>query len=340
MAEITATPAAKSMPELNDSTGLWLGIAFCVLYTVAIKALAPLLPPIAFAPDEGATFYFWKLPDPDFWSRATAWGGYFLHQIAVWGCIAYAQEKGLSYTNRLHPVNIAALGLNAVFILLHLLQTHTFYDGLAQDTHVFSSQGSVVVLLVMVLIMENRRRGLAFGARAPLPDEVARAMRKYHGYIFSWAVTYTFWFHPMESTGGHLLGTLYTTLIMVQGSLMFTRIHLNKWWTGFLEVWVVVHGTTVAVLQNNGAWAQFMFGFLAMFIVTQMHGFGFSKALRWAFGLAYLAGVGFVYGVLRPITAIEEVFRIPVVEYGLVFIFAGITWGLLALFARRRTAAA
>lgn len=116
--------------DLKDSTGLWLGIAFCALYTLGIKLLAPLLPPVEFAPDTGFAHYFWKLPNPNFLSHATAWGGYVLHQIAIWACIAYAQEKGLTYSGKLHPVNVAALGLNALFILAHLLQTHFFYDGL------------------------------------------------------------------------------------------------------------------------------------------------------------------------------------------------------------------
>ena len=325
--------------EAKDSTGLILGILFCVGYVIAIRALAPLLDSIAFAPDSGFAHYYWKLPDPTFWSRATAWGGYILHQVAIWACIAYAQEKGLKYQNKLHPVNIAALGLNALFILLHLLQTHTFYDGTAQDTHITTSQGSVIVMLVMILIMENRRRGLAFGAKAPISENVVSAMRKYHGYVFSWAVIYTFWYHPMESTGGHLLGTLYTTLIMVQGSLMFTRIHLNKWWTGFLELWVVVHGTTVAIISGNGSWAQFMFGFLAIFIVTQMHGFGFSKALRWAFAACYVGGVAFTYAFVRPLSISHEIIRVPAVEYALVLIFAVVTWGFLALLSPRKAAA-
>lgn len=339
MAETTYDPTlAKPSgpgPETTDSKGLLLGIAFCVLYVVGIRALAPLLEPIAFAPDSGFAHYYWKLPEPSFLSRATAWGGYILHQVAIWACIAYAQEKGLKYQNKLHPVNIAALAINALFVLLHLLQTHLFYDGTAQDTHILTAQGSVIVMLVMILIMENKRRGLAFGAKAPISANVMDAMRKYHGYIFSWAVIYTFWYHPMESTGGHLLGTLYTTLIMVQGSLMFTRIHLNKWWTGFLEVWVVVHGTSVAVISGNASWAQFLFGFVAMFVVTQMHGLGLSKAVRWAFVAAYAGGVVFTYAFVRPLADIHEIVRVPAVEYGLVFVFAVVTWGLLALIAPR-----
>jgi hypothetical protein len=40
----------------------------------------------------------------------------------------------------LHKLNIIALGMNAVFILLHLFQTQIWYDGLAQDVSIWSSQ--------------------------------------------------------------------------------------------------------------------------------------------------------------------------------------------------------
>ena len=284
------------------------------------------MPRINFAPDLGGFDYLWKLPDPTFWSRATAWTGYILHQSLIWGLIYWAQTNKLKYSKGLHPVNIIALAGSAVFILLHLVQTHLWYDGLAQDTHIMSAQGSVVILLVMVIMIENRRRGMFFGKRAPFVDTSADFLRKYHGYYFSWAVIWTFWYHPMETTQGHLLGTLYTCLIMMQGSLFFTRAHLNTWWTGFLEVMVLVHGTMVAMMAvNNGPWAQFFFGFLGMFIITQMHGFGFSRWLKWAFGAAYLTGVAIVYGS-RNWTTMDELIGIPIVEFVLVFILAGLIW--------------
>ena len=39
--------------------------------------------------------------------------------------------------------------------------------------------------------------------------------RKYHGYYFAWAIIYTFWYHPMEITGGHLLGFFYMFLLLL-----------------------------------------------------------------------------------------------------------------------------
>jgi hypothetical protein len=329
----TAGQKPKSFwTSIPASAGLTVGILFCIAYVLLIRALAPYLEPVPFAPDAGFAHYYWKLTDPTFWTRATAWGGYILHQVSLWALIYYAQEKAHKYSDKLHPVNIIALGVNAVFVLLHLLQTHTHYDGTAQDTHIMTSQGSVVILLAMVLVMENQRRGLALGKRAPMMQEAARALRKYHGYIFSWAIIYTFWYHPMESNIGHLLGTLYTTLIMVQGSLFFTRLHTNKYWMAVMEVMVLIHGTIVAVVLGSGdAWAQFGFGFLAMFVITQMYGLGLPNWLRWAFWVFYVGGIFVTYQFFREWGQINEVFRVPVVLYALAFLVAFVTWGIVVL---------
>lgn len=324
-------PVRSASPSTR---ALWGGIAFCAAFVALIWAAAPLLPSIDFRPDAGAAWYYWQLPEPTALTRLTAWGGYLLHQFTIWGLIAYAQRQGTRYTAGLHPVNIVALGANALFVLLHLGQTHLTYDGLAQDVPLWTSFGSVAALLVIVLIMENQRRGLFFGHKVKWLEEPGRALRKYHGYFFAWAVIYTFWYHPMESTGGHLVGIFYTALLMLQGSLFFTRIHTNRWWTVFLEVLVVVHGSLVAVLQANGMWPMFLFGFLGVFVITQMHGLGLSRTVRWAIGLTYLAAVGWVYTTMRPASALSEVPRIPVIDYALVFAVAGLI--LAASYLARR----
>ena len=67
------------------------------------------------------------------------------------------------------------------------------------------------------------------------------------GYIFSWAVIFTFWYHPMEPSLGHLLGFMHTWMVMLQGSLMFTTAHLNYTWRLVCESWVFVHATVIAM---------------------------------------------------------------------------------------------
>ncbi len=316
-------PQQTSTP-LSSNTALWAGIAFSIGFAGLIAALDPLLKPIAFAPDTGASHYYWKLPDPTALTRAVAWACYAAHQLAIWGLIFAAQRQQPKTTRGVHWFNASALAVNAFFVLLHLAQTHVTYDGLAQDVSIWSSQASVVLLLVVVLLMENQRRGLAFGKRASVLLESGRFARKYHGYLFSWAVVYTFWYHPMEATWGHLLGTFYTALLMLQGSLFFTRVHTNRWWTLALETLVIVHGTMVAVQQKNGLWPMFLFGFASVFILTQMHGLGLPRWVRALFVVAYVGGIALVYSTARPLANVHEVLRIPLVEYLLVFVIAAL----------------
>ena len=314
------------------AVALWLGVLFCLFYVVLTALLGPYLHQ-DFLPDAGASWYYWKLPEATVAGRLTAWGGYLLHQAAIWLLIYRAQAGRLKYSATLHPINLLALTVNAVFVLLHLAQTQVWYDGLAQDVSIWSSQGSVVLLLVLVLLMENSRRGLFFGRRVPALLKPGQVVRKYHGYVFSWAVIYTFWYHPMEDTPGHLLGTFYTLLLMLQGSLFFTTRHTNRYWTVTLEVMVLFHGVLVAYLTNPGAWTMFGFGFAGIFIITQMHGLGWSKGLRALFVVAYGLAAVAVYGG-REWWAYEELLRVPLIEYGLVFLLALLITGVTRLVTR------
>ena len=331
MAVATSSPRPPTLAGAN--LALWGGVLFSVAYTALIYALGTRLEAVPHLPDTGASHYFWKLPEPTFWGRATAWGFYLAHQLAIWGTIWWAQTRVRRYTKGLHPVNLAALGINAVFILLHLLQTHLWYDGLAQDVSIWSSQVSVIVLLVWVLLMENRRRGLFFGAKLPLGKRVGQFARTYHGYFFAWAIIYTFWYHPAEATTGHLWGFFYTVLLMLQGALMFTRVHTNRYWTVFLEVTVLAHGTLVAVMQGNGIWPMFFFGFGGIFVITQMHGLGLSRFVRGLILALYIGLVLFVYNN-RGWDKVNEIIRIPVIDYLAVVVLALLIGGGLWL-ARR-----
>jgi hypothetical protein len=305
------------------SIALWSGITFALAFTTVIWLSGDRLDTISLLPDQGASWYYWKLPQPTFWTHLTAWLFYALHQIIFWGLIYYAQTRVKTYARGLHSVNVWAMGVNAFFILLHFVQTHIWYDGLAQDTPVWSSQGSVILMLCVILLMENRRRGLFFGKKVPLSERIMSFARKYHGYLFSWATVYTFWFHPMVDTQGHLVGFLYMFLLLLQGSLFLTRIHINKWWTLTQEVMVFFHGTMVAILQGTGIWTMFAFGFAGMFIITQMHGLGWSMRTRWLIVLVYIAAALFVYN-FKGWNYLNEIIRIPIIEYLVMFAIAGL----------------
>ncbi|MCG2787335.1 MAG: hypothetical protein L6461_19780 [Anaerolineae bacterium] len=318
-----------NQPSLSDprttKIALWGGIAFSLAFTALIWLAGERLNAIPLLPDQGALWYEWKLP-PDavtFWTRLSYWGLYALHQIAFWGLIYYAQTRVQKYAKGLHMVNLWALGLNALFIVLHFVQSHLWYDGLAQDTPVWSSQGSVILMLCAILLMENQRRGLFFGKKISFLKRAGSFARQYHGYLFAWAITYTFWFHPMVNTAGHLLGFLYTFFLMLQGSLFLTRVHVNKWWMLVQEVSVLFHGTMVALLQGSGIWTMFFFGFAGMFVITQMHGLGWSNRTRWGVGISYILAALVVYN-FKGWEYLNEIIRIPVIEYLVMFVIAGL----------------
>jgi hypothetical protein len=341
----TTTKPLQSIPTRTESSpqnrrwgtwALWGGVLFSFVFTALIYVSAPQLQAFPHLPDQGPAWYYWKLPQPDMMARITAWGFYLAHQLSIWGLIWYAQNRVKKYTGGLHTVNVLALGVNALFIFLHFVQTHVWYDALAQDVSIFSSQGSVIVMLVVILLMENNRRGVFFGKRLPLGKRIVQFARKYHGYYFAWAIIYTFWYHPMEATPGHLMGFFYTFLLMLQGSLFLTRIHVNKWWMFVQEVIVLAHGTIVAIVQGNNMWPMFLFGFAGIFVITQMHGLGLKNWVKWLLLGVYIVGAALVYS--QPLWAgkLWQLAAIPAIDYLAVVVLALLIGGSLWLYDRLR----
>ena len=307
----------------------FLSLVAAVLATASLLTLRPFISDIAFAPDQGFHWYYWKRPDPDFWSRASMWGGYISHQLFLWGAIWWARKNRDRWRDRsgIHPINWIILAGTAGFVALHYVQTAIFYDGLGQDLSAATSQASVILLLVIVLLLEAPRRGLFLGAGKSWFAPIRQTLISTHGYYFAWATTFTFWYHPMELTGGHLLGFLYTFLLFIQAAFIFTRVHTNKYWTFVLEISVLIHGVTVALVAGQEFWPMFAFGFLFLVVMTQMHGLGLSRGTRWVIAAASIAAMLWVYSD-RGWDKINEVIRIPAIDYILVFAIGGLLLGV------------
>ncbi len=296
--------------EVSIQYRWWWGLLGCAALMGVVILVGPYSAAIEFLPDQGASWYYWKLPEADPWAQLTSWVGYLCHQLAMWAIIYYAIQARPAYSKTLHGFNLLAMAVNGVFVLLHILQTKFFYDGLAQDTSIFSSFGSVVVMLFMIFIMENKRRGLVFGRKVSFLSSVGDNLKHYHGYYFSWAIIYTFWYHPIEITIGHLAGTFYTIMLMLQGSLFFTRFHTNRWWTVSLEVLFSVHGALVAYfMSKTGASASmFLLTGLGAFTITQMYGLPLTRLQRRLI-MAFTLAAFVVFGLLET----AEAQRLPIV---------------------------
>ena len=314
-------------------------LIFSVLLCAAIIALGGALSQFEVIPlPEDGFVYEWQLAEPTAWGQLTAWLGFALHQVLIWGTIAYAQNRysKRDYGTALRPVNLWAIGINLVFVVLHYLQTMFFYDGIAQDLPSWTAQFAVALMLIVVLGMENQRRGLFFGRKIGFRKAFTDGLRKYHGFFFSFAVIYTFWFHPMIPTWGHLIGFMHVVLVMTQGSLMFLRVHLNKRWMFLLEILVLPHAFQVALNQRNDIWPMFFFGFAAIFLITQMHGLGLKRWVRQAFYGSFLLLTLYVYLVMREPYQVNEVIRIPLIEYIVLFAMYGIYLGAAMVGSRFR----
>lgn len=320
-----------------------IGIAAALLLTLLIAWSATSL--LSFRqtllPDTGPDWYYWKLPSVSVWATVTMWLGYALHQGLCWYLIWRLQhEKHTLQKEQISKYNAALLLVNGLFIILHLLQTRFFYDGLAQYVSVASSQYSVIVMLVLMLILLNARRGLFFGKKLPLSQSAVNGISKTHGYYIAWAVVYTLWFHPMEGTWSHLLGFFYMFLLMLQMSMAYTKVHTNIKWVTLLESFVAIHGTIVALEAGQTLWGMFLFGFSLMFVVSGLHGVVKLKPLRIGFTALYLMMAVLIYsgvlGTSQQISQIHQIFWIPVILYGLVFVIVGLYHVVMKLMTKKQ----
>ena len=335
---------AKKSYSLKSA--LWFVFAFSFLMVGVTWLVSPLLASFraTLLPDAGAAWYYWKLPHPELWASISMWVLYLGHQITVWVLIAKLKNDARPAAGEIGKYNLYLLIANAIFIVLHLVQTVLFYDALAQFVPVMSSQGSVIVMLVMMLILLNGRRGLFFGKKVALPPLGVNMTQKTHGFYIAWAVVYTFWFHPMEGTLGHLLGFLYLFLLMGQMSLARTSWHTKIGWLTFLEVFVALHGAVVAILASNGMWPMFFFGFMMMFIVTQVYGILKSRIAIAGITASYIALVLVTYsGSLANLftgtrvgwSLIHQITWIPIILYALVFVLVYLLAGVGALLKKK-----
>ena len=324
------------------------GVVFAAGFTLLIWVLGPSLQPFldTLLPDQGAAWYYWKLPARDFWTMFIVWTFYLSHQFAIWAMIYLARNKAEFRTGSssgLTKYNLAALTINGTFVFLHLLQTYIWFDGLAQDVPIWTSQGSVIIMLCIILIMENPRRGLFLGRRAgkPFTARVSGFFIRNHGYVIAWALVYTFWFHPMAFDPQLLSGFFYMFLLFTQMSLAYTRVHLDKRWIITLESYVAIHAVIVAVyntafLGSADMWPMFFAGFAFMFVFTYMYALDVPKKTYWTVTTIYLAFVAWLYlpapfGLGRDLAFLLrlEVLWIPLALYGLSAAFAGLAYSAL-----------
>lgn len=325
-----------------------LGIlfVFSALFTLLIWLVAPFIQPWydQLIPDQGAEWYYWKLPTRNDIAMIIVWTLYLSHQFLIWGGIYWASKNLTQFKTtpspKLTKYNYYAFIVTIVFMFLHLAKTIFVFDGLAQDVPIWTSQGSVIIMLVLVLVIENPRRGLFLGKKPgkPLTARVSGFFRRNHQYIIAWALVYTYWFHPDISNDPQLLsGFFYMFLLFTQLILAYTPVHVDKRWIITLESWVAIHAVFVAyfntanpAIGSSDMWPMFFSGFAFMFVFTYMYALDMKKTYRYLVTLIYIIFLAWLYipaelgGYGRDITYLMriEFLWIPLVLYGLSIAFA------------------
>lgn len=302
---------------ISEKTALWFSLAAFGVITIVSAILTPSIVQRFYPllPDAGADWYYWQLPQTTTITRITYWVGYGLHQLVVWVLLVAARGVHAK-AGKVTRFNLAVLGVNLLFVALHQVQTYFWYDGLAQDVPIWVSQGSVIVMLVLILFLELPRRGLFWGKAITPPKLVYRFVQRWHGIFIAWAIVFTFWFHPMDGNWGLLSGFIYMFLLFIQLSMFGTRLHMNRGWVVLMEAFVVVHATLITVYKDNPIWTMFMVGFLWMFVLTQVHAFRLPTWAKWTQLGAFVAGVALLYAFVRGFNYIYEIVFIPVALYG------------------------
>lgn len=312
----------------KDEIAWAIGLLMCLFFTILVGALSGCLNSVLHPVDRGPTWYYWVLPEPTITTRLTVWVLYMSHQLLHLVSVYYGQHYYNNYSHSLRPLHYWMAGMNFVFVLLHILQSHITYDGLAQDLPLIPVLGFAGMALLWVLLMENNRRGLFFGYQIPFSENLIQFSRKYHPYYFSLAFVAVFWFHPMEGTWQHLSGLLYTLVFLLQSCLFFTPMHCKKYWTCSVEVMVIIHGSVVGFYEVNKTWSAYFFGFAMVFVVTQMHGLDLKFSSKAVIIILIVIGSVLLY-LQRGGDFIKELYGIPALEYAGVFVLAGVLWCLM-----------
>ncbi|KAI6656079.1 hypothetical protein LOD99_11334 [Oopsacas minuta] len=348
---------------MDSTVGLIVGVIFSLCVVLLTKFIGPNLRK-NFTPLpvwRGVLWYRWKsLPSQQALNfspftgikfpyslnvRAkSAWLGFILHFIFMtfmitWAKIRYSTHhthncpvptapSWCDYTNKLEIIHYVFLIGTAIFVILHLLQTHYSYDGIAQDAAEMVPIIGTVLSLVVLALMQQTERGLVFGYGLDTETFIAltNIARRFHPFIVGWDIVFTFWYHPMEGGVHHIPGLLPLLCIFIQGCLLFTTVHLNPIWRVALELLGFPHAIYIEYSHpERGRWKMFLTGVLLTPIVVHFHMFNMSFILTTSLLVCYVTLVVVLYRDM-PWYRWTEPLHFPCIIFLLIFLVYGIMY--------------
>ncbi len=259
--------------------------------------------------------YLWKLAYRNNTHMQVIYIAAFVHYVGNAILIMLRRRDTVFKKVEFTTYNIMLLTFNLIMILSHIILSIKYFDMLAQDYPSYTAQATVVLMLIILLLIQNSKRGFIFGYKLK-NTRALNVLYKIHGPIFLFALVYTLWYHPFVATLGHLFGFMYMYLLFIQISFTHTKIHYDTRWVGLLEAFVLIHGFAVAYfISETNLVAMFVFGFGVMITSTIIYSFSKNKAGNIAIFVLLLV-IAIVYYQTVGISRINEIVRIPVIEYG------------------------
>ena len=176
---------------------------------------------------------------------------------------------------------------------------------------------AVFLALTVALLMQQTERGIVFGfsLNSQTLTLLTNVVRRFHGYVFIWAIVFTFWYHPVEAGIEHLSGFFIILLFTIQACLMYTTAHLGVVWRTLLELQMLFHAVLAEIHRTHrDIWKMFVSGSLAVFVITQMHAFPLTFLNKSVISLAYILLLYFLY-YRSSKGRWKEIFNFPVSYY-------------------------
>ena len=266
---------------------------------------------LAFSPFTGIIF-----PHKLIIRAKSAWLCFLLHLLFMTSMVAWSQYQHSSrethncphpapphwcgWTSQLEPTHYVTILGSIIFIVLRLVQTHMWYDGLALDVPEASAMVATIVASCVALFMQQTERGLVFGQSINTETSLAltNIARRFHGYVFTTSLVFTFWYHPTEGGIMHSSGFLLLILFLIQGSLMYTVTHLGVVWRNLLEFTVLPHSLLIEWTRSrpkNESWKMFLSGYLLTFLITHIHAFEIPNSIKICIFCAFIILLYFLF---------------------------------------------
>jgi hypothetical protein len=117
-------------------------------------------------------------------AQYSAWFFYIPHQLLQF-YIIYNARKHSKWSPSLNVYAKQMFLLNFVFVVLHFIQSHLWYDGLAGSFPEISTLFAGVSSLLAPFIFQMKNRGVAFHWKTDNPSllEFFQLFKEYHGYL-------------------------------------------------------------------------------------------------------------------------------------------------------------